>query len=293
MFATLRTLIPAVMLTLLPAMAAAQPLKVVATFSILGDFARQVGGDRIALTTLVGPDGDAHAYEPKPADATALSQADVVLSNGLGFEGFLGRLIKASASPAQIVEASRGVKARILAEGVPDPHAFQSVSNAAIYVKAIAEAFCKADREGCSAYETNAAAYDRQLQALDTELRNRLAAIPAERRVVITSHDAFSYLGDAYGIVFLAPEGRSTEAEASAADVAELIRQARDQKASAIFVENISDPRLIAQIAAETGLTLGGTLYSDALSEPGGPAATYVDMMRHNIGAIAAAMLGG
>jgi zinc/manganese transport system substrate-binding protein len=300
--------------TALPA--AAEPLKVVASFSIIGDFARNVGGDRIALTTLVGPDGDAHVYEPKPADAAVMSEADVVLVNGLHFEGFLQRLVEASATKATVVELTKGVEPLAATEeehepgaedshdaeeaheaghhhhGAFDPHAFQSIANAKIYVKNIADAFCTADAAGCDSYKANAETYTGKLDALETEVKDAVAAVPAGKRTVITSHDAFGYFQHAYGVTFLAPEGISTEAEASAADVAKLIEQVRHDKASAIFVENITNQRLIEQIASETGLKIGGTLYSDALSDADGPAPTYIEMMRNNIGTIKGAILG-
>ena len=298
--------------TALPAMA--EPLKVVASFSIIGDFAKNVGGDRIALTTLVGPNGDAHVYEPRPADAVVMAGADVVLVNGLHFEGFLQRLVEASTTRAVVVELSSGVETLATTEeehegedhaageshdteaghdhGAIDPHAFQSIANAKIYVKNIADAFCTADTTGCDAYRSNAAAYTKKLAALEAEVKAAVAAIPADKRTVITSHDAFGYFQHEYGLTFLAPEGISTDAEASAADVAKLIGQVRHDKASAIFVENITNQRLIEQIANETGLKIGGTLYSDALSDADGPAATYIDMMRNNIGAIKGAILG-
>lgn len=289
------------------ASASAEPLKVVASFSIIGDFARNVGGDRIELTTLVGPDGDAHVYEPSPADAVNMSKADVVLVNGLRFEGFLQRLVEASATKASVVELTKGIEPLKMQEeehghgeaddhqhdhGEFDPHAFQSISNAKVYVKNIAEAFCAADAEGCDTYKANAEAYTAKLDATDAEVKAAVAAIPENERAIITSHDAFGYFENAYGITFLAPEGLSTEAEASAADVAGLIRQVRDDKASAIFVENITNPRLIEQISAETGVKVGGTLYSDALSKADGPAPTYIEMMKNNIAAIKGAILG-
>ena len=301
--------------------AAAEPLKVVASFSIIGDFARNVGGDRIALTTLVGPNGDAHVYEPKPADAAVMTEADVVLVNGLHFEGFLQRLVEASATKATVVELTKGIEPIATSEeehegeaheagaeqsheaeeahegghhdhGAFDPHAFQSIANAKIYVKNIADAFCTADAAGCDAYKANAETYTGKLDALEAEVKNAVASIPQDKRTVITSHDAFGYFQHEYGITFLAPEGISTDAEASAADVAKLIGQVRHDKASAIFVENITNQRLIEQIAGETGLKIGGTLYSDALSDADGPAATYIDLMKNNIGAIKGAILG-
>lgn len=278
---------------------AAAPLRVVASFSMIGDLAHQVGGDRIRLTTLVGPNGDAHVYEPKPADAAALAAAQVILINGLGLEGFLPRLIAASGTKAPVVVVTRGVaalpnpgteqghagkgKEAEHGEGRFDPHAWQSVANAEIYVRNITEAFCAADAAGCSGYRARAADYEQKLEALDAEVKAAIAAIPPSRRTVITSHDAFNYFQHEYGLKFLAPEGVSTEAEASAADVAALIRQVRASHASALFVENITNPRLIEQIARDTGVKVGGTLYSDALSPANGPASTYVDMMRYNV----------
>jgi len=288
-----------------PAVAQQAPLRVVATFSILGDFARQVGGDRIDLRTIVGPNGDAHVYEPKPADAIAIARADVVLVNGLQFEGFLSRLIEASGTMAAIVEGTAG--ARILDDPLGghyhfvggqakfhaephDPHAWQSVANAKVYVENIRRAFCAADAAGCPLYAGNAAAYLDALTALDTEVRQALAAIPEDRRVVVVAHNAFRYFAEAYGVTFLSPQGVSTESEASAADVAGLIREIRDRRAAAVFAENIADARLVEQIAAEAGLPLGGTLYSDALSAPDGPAPTYLDLIRRNVSTITAAI---
>jgi zinc/manganese transport system substrate-binding protein len=300
------------------AIAAAQAdgLNVVASFSIIGDFARNIGGDRVSLTTLVGPDGDAHVYEPSPADATAMAKADVVLVNGLHFEGFLERLVEASGTKATVVELTKGVTPLELKpefaeeeeeghdaaeggeaqghdhDGNVDPHAFQSIANARIYVANIADAFCAADAAGCDAYKANAAAYTGKLDALETEVKDAIASIPAEKRTVITSHDAFGYFEHAYGLTFRAPEGISTEAEPSAADVARLIDQVKAEKAAAVFVENITNQRLIEQIASETGLKIGGTLYSDALSGADGPAPTYIDLMKHNIATIKGAVLG-
>lgn len=283
----------------------AEPLQVVATFSIIGDFAAEVGGDRIALRTLVGPDSDAHVYEPRPADAIALARADVVLVNGLEFEGFLSRLIAASGTDAPITVLTEGVTTMeepggghyhyvdgqaIFHAGAHDPHAWQSVKNARIYVDNIAAAFCAADTEDCAEYEANATAYLSELDALDGEIRATMSALPDTHRTVVVAHNAFRYFEQAYGISFLSPQGVSTESEAAAADVAGLIRQIRDTGAGAIFAENISDTRLLEQIAREAGLTLAGTLYSDALSGPEGPAPSYLAMMRHNASSIASAL---
>ena len=289
------------------AQAQAAGLKVVASFSIIGDLAKNVGGDRIELTTLVGPDGDAHVYEPKPSDAAAMAAADVVLVNGLHLEGFLQRLADSSATKAAIVELTRDVTPLHMSEephahaeegghdhgdDAIDPHAFQSVKNVEIYVKNIADAFCSADAAGCDAYRANADAYTQKLEALDADVRAAVVSIPADNRIIITSHDAFGYFEHEYGLAFLAPEGISTEAEASAADIARLIDQIRHEKASAIFVENITNQRLIEQIAAETGLKVGGILFSDALSAADGPASTYIDMMRNNVAVIRGAIMG-
>ncbi|MHB0953972.1 MAG: metal ABC transporter substrate-binding protein [Allorhizobium sp.] len=293
------------LLALVAGTASAQekPLKVVASFSIIADFARNVGGDRIALTTLVGADGDAHVYEPKPADVVAVSAADVMLVNGLGFEGFLDRLVEASHTKAAIATLTEGVTRLELGEGSAhdaaeseddhgafDPHAWQAIPNAEIYVRNIVKAFCKADSAGCETYKINGAAYEAKLIALDKQVRDSVAAIPEDKRTIITSHDAFGYFAHEYKIILLAPEGVSTESEASAADVAKLVDQIREDKASAIFMENITDPRLSEQLANETGLKIGGLLYSDALSPQDGPAATYIDMMHNNIRTISAAI---
>jgi zinc/manganese transport system substrate-binding protein len=288
----------------LAASQAADKLDVVASFSIIGDFAKNVGGDRVTVTTIVGPDGDAHVYEPSPADAKAMAEADVVLVNGLHFEGFLERLIETSGSKATIAELTRGVTPIAFkpefAEDDPgsgdgkniDPHAFQSIANARIYVANIADAFCAADEAGCVTYKANAASYTHKLDTVEKEVTDAVASIPPEKRTIITSHDAFGYFEHEYGLTFRAPEGISTEAEPSAADVARLIDQVKADKAAAIFVENITNQRLIEQIASETGLKIGGTLYSDALSPADGPAATYIDLMRHNIATIKGAILG-
>jgi zinc/manganese transport system substrate-binding protein len=266
---------------------AQEKIKAVATFSILGDLVKNVGGERVALSTLVGPNGDAHVYEPSPADAKTLGEARVVFINGLGLEGWLARLVKASATKAVTVTATKGVKPRKSEEEGhghdADPHAWQSIANAKIYVDNIRDGLSAADPEGKSAYEANAKAYLEKLDALETEVKAAIAKIPADRRRIITTHDAFGYFGAAYGVEFIAPQGVSTESEASAKDVAKIVTQIRKQKIPAVFMENISDDRLMQRIAKETGARIGGKLYSDALSDAKGSAATYIDMMRNNI----------
>jgi len=264
-------------------------VRLVATFSILADLARNVGGEAVEVTSLVGPNGDAHAYSPSPADGKRLADARLVLVNGLGFEGWIDRLVKASGTKAVVVTASRGIKPRQMTDedehdhGKIDPHAWQSVANAKVYVANIRDALVKADPARAAAYEADAAAYLGKLDSLESEIKTMLAAIPAERRKVITTHDAFGYFGAAYRMQFIAPQGVSTETEVSARDVAKIIRQIKTQKIPAVFMENVTDPRLMKRIAEEAGAKIGGKLYSDALSGPDGPAATYLDMMRSNL----------
>lgn len=279
-------------------------LRVVASFSILRDLAVRVGGDRVEVTALVGPGGDAHVYTPTPADARLVGAAGLIVVNGLGFEGWMERLAHAAASKAPIVVASAGVPARHAenrggrdaARPDPDashphafdPHAWQSVHDAEIYVSNIRDGLVRADPPGRRTYEANAAAYAEELVRLDAEIRRTAAAIAPARRKVITTHDAFAYFAADYGIAFIAAQGVSTEADPSARDVARIIRAVREQKIPALFFENAVDPRLVRRIAAETGARIGGTLFADTLSGAAGPAATYVDMMRYNIREIAA-----
>ncbi len=265
-----------------PAMAQTEKLPVVASFSIIGDFVREVGGDRVAVTTLVGPDGDAHVYQPTPADARRIAQAKVIFVNGLGFEGWLERLIAAAKGKGTIVTLGKGVAARPGEEGT-DPHAWQDVANAKIYVSEIRDALIAADPAGADAYRANASAYLARLDALDAEIVKALDAFPKDRRRVVSTHDAFGYFAARYGVEFIAPQGVSTEAEPSARDIARIIDAVKQHKVGAVFLENISDPRLAKRIAAETGARVGGVLYSDALSAPGEGGANYIDMMRHNV----------
>jgi len=299
---------------------AADKVKAVASFSILGDMISQVGGDRVEVVTLVGPDGDAHVFSPTPADAKTLAGADVFFVNGLGFEGWLQRLEKASGFKGRVVVTSDGVKPLTMEEEghhhggedhahadhakghdddeddeedeeeVDDPHAWQDLANGKIYVGNIRDGLIAADPEGRATYEANAANYLERLAKEDAAVRAALATLPEARRKIITSHDAFNYFGMAYGLEIVAPEGVSTESEASAKDVAKIIRQIKADKIPAVFVENITDRRLLDQIARETGAKIGGTLYSDALSGPDGPAPTYLDMFRHNVGVLTAAL---
>ncbi|MEL6550118.1 MAG: zinc ABC transporter substrate-binding protein [Pseudomonadota bacterium] len=353
---------------LAPSVASAdEPIPVIATFSILGDMVARIGGEHIALTTLVGPDGDAHVYQPTPQAASAVAGADVLFMNGLEFEGWLERLAEAASFDGDLVVATVGIDAIEFSDehddhgdheehasdedhdhdhdhdhgeetasaedhdhdhdhgeetasaedhdhdhgddhdhdhegeqasmeehddhdhdhaghdhGAFDPHAWLTIDNAIVYVDNITAGLAQADPENAASYYQNRASYVAELEALEAEIDVMMASIPESRRTVVTSHDAFGYLAAHYGMTFEAPQGLSTESEASAADVAELITQIREEGISAVFVETITDNRLIEQIANETGASIGGTLYSDALSDTDGPAGTYVDMMRHN-----------
>ena len=318
-----------------------RPMPVVATFSILGDMVKRIGGEHIAVTTLVGPDGDTHVYQPTPADARAVSEARILVVNGLQFEGWLDRLIDASDFRGVRVVATEGVELIAFDDehdnggghedhaeedghddhhdheehaeaghdddhgdeahaegddhdhhhhGAFDPHGWQSLGNAVAYVDNVTAALAQADPANAADFYQNRAAYVAEIEVLDVEIREIVAALPADRRIVVTSHDAFQYFGRDYGLTFLAPQGLSTESEASAKDVARLIERIRDEGISAVFVENITDPRLLKQIANETGATIGGTLYPGALSGPDGPAPTYLDMMRHNAMTLAQAL---
>jgi zinc/manganese transport system substrate-binding protein len=264
-------------------------INVVATFSILGDLVSNVGGDRIEVVALVGPNSDTHVFSPTPADAKKLAAAKVIFVNSLGLEGWMTRLVSASGTRAMTFVVSTGIKPRKMEDEhhpghqVTDPHAWQSIANAKIYVANIRDGLSKADPPGKSVYEANAKAYLAKVKAA-------IGKIPADHRRIITTHDAFGYFGGAYGMAFISPEGVSTDAEPSAKDVAKIIAQIRKQKIPAVFMENITDPRLMQQIAKETGAKIGGTLYSDALSDTKGPAATYIDMMRSNINELSKAL---
>ncbi len=348
-----------------------QPMRVVATFSILGDMVERIGGEHVAVTTLVGPDGDTHVYQPTPTAARAVSEADVLVVNGLQFEGWLDRLIDASDFDGMRVVATEGIEPIAFDDdhgdshddehgheehaetghddehgheehaeaghddehgheehaeaghddehgheehaeaghddehgheehaeadhdhhdhGAFDPHAWQSLGNAVIYVDNITAALAQAGPANAADFYQNRAAYVAEIEMLDAEIREIVAGLPADRRIVVTSHDAFQYFGRDYGLTFLAPQGLSTESEASAQGVARLIERIRDEGISAVFLENVADGRLLEQIANETGATIGGTLYPGALSGPDGPAPTYLDMMRHNATTLAQAL---
>jgi zinc/manganese transport system substrate-binding protein len=268
---------------------AQERLNVVASFSILGDFVRNVGGDRINVTTLVGPNSDAHVYVPAPADAKKVADAKLVFVNGLGFEGWLSRLLKSAGGKASVVTTTSGI-APLKLGSKADPHAWQSVANAKIYVANIRDALVAAAAADAETFKSNAGAYLADLDALDREVRAAVASIPEGRRKVISTHNAFGYFAAAYGVEFIAPLGVSTESEASARDIAKIISQIRAARIPAVFLENIADPRLMSRISAETGAKVGGTLYSDSLTGEKGDSPTYIAMVRHNIKALTSAL---
>ena len=306
---------------------AEEPIPVVATFSILGDMVERIGGEHIALTTLVGPDGDSHVYQPTPKAARSVAESDVLFLNGLDFEGWLERLAEAASFDGAMVVATNGVVPIAFDDhddhddekhddhddhddhndekhdehddhddhddekhddhaghnhGAFDPHAWQSLENAVIYANNIAAGLAQADPENAGDYYANRAAFVAEVEMLSADIEAMMKSLPADKRTVVTQHDAFGYFAATYDLTFVAPQGLSTESEVSAGDVAALITQIREESISAVFIESITDNRMMKQIANETGATIGGTLYSDALSAQSGPASTYLDMMRHN-----------
>ncbi|KIC45718.1 metal ABC transporter substrate-binding protein [Ruegeria sp. ANG-S4] len=271
-------------LTLVALSAAADEddVKIVASFSILGDMVEEVVGDLATVTTIVGPDADAHVYDPSVADAKAVAEADIIFVNGLGFETWSDTLISESGTEASVHVATDGIKP-VEVEGETDPHAWNSLSNGVIYVTNVADTMKQAMPEHADEIAANADAYIAKLEALDAETKAKLAELPENRRTVVTAHDAFGYLADAYGMTFLAPVGIDTEAEPSAQELAALIDQLKAEGAAALFVENITSPALVQQISDETGIEIGGRLFSDALSERGGPATSYLAMFQHNL----------
>ena len=270
----------------------AQPLPVVTSFSILADLVRVVGGPHVEVTSLVGPNADAHIFNPTPADAKQIANAKLVVINGLGFEGWMDRLIKSSGYRGAVVVASRGVKTIQEAAGsghhhghshAADPHAWQNPLNVKQYVQNIRIALAAAKPAAAQEFEQRATAYGLELDKLDQSIRERLKAIPVAQRRIITSHDAFGYFAAAYSVRFFPLQGLSTGSEPSAADVVRIIDQIKKNKVTAIFVENISDSRVLERITKESGARIGGTLYADALSEPSAGADTYLKMITHNV----------
>jgi len=281
------------LMALLPALAQAEPLPVVASFSVLGDMVRELGGADVAVTSLVGPDGDTHVFQPSPSDARRLAAARLFVVNGLGLEGWMPRLIDAAAFKGRVVTVTEGITPLQLTEAgkaAPDPHAWQDLSDGRIYARNIAAALAAEDPAHAEDYAARAAAYDAALAALDDWVKAQIATVQPERRKIITTHDAFQYFGHAYGVGFEAPVGMDEDSEPDARAVAGLIRQIRQEHIRALFIENMTDPRLLDQLARETGAKPAGTLLSDALSKPGEGGETYVGLFRHNVPAMVAAM---
>ncbi|PBI82167.1 metal ABC transporter substrate-binding protein [Rahnella victoriana] len=274
-------------------LAMAKTVEAVASFSILGDIIQEVGGEHVNVTTLVGPDGDPHSFEPAPKDSKAINASDVVFVSGLGLEGWIDRLVTASGYKGHLVTASEGVDSRKMEEDgkqITDPHAWNSMANGVIYATNVMNALIKADPEDADYFRQRGTAYIEQLQKLDAWAKTEFTGIPQSKRKVLTSHDAFGYFGQEYHVSFMAPVGFSTEAEASASGVASLIKQIKAEKVKTYFIENQTDPRLVKQIAAASGAEPGGELYPEALSGPQGPATTYVKAFRHNVETIVASM---
>ncbi|WP_145561863.1 metal ABC transporter substrate-binding protein [Yersinia aldovae] len=274
-------------------LAMAKVVEAVASFSILGDIVQQVGGEHVNVVTLVGPNGDPHGFSPSPKDSKQIAKADVVFISGLGLEGWLERLVTASGYKGQVITASHGVDSRKMDEEgktVTDPHAWNSMANGIKYANNVMNALIAADPADADYFRKRGGEYIQHLEKLDAFAKALFAAIPAQQRKVLTSHDAFGYFGQEYGVTFLSPVGFSTEAEASASDVAGLIRQIKQEKVKTYFIENQTDPRLVKQIAAASGAQAGGELYPEALSLADGPAATYTDAFKHNVDTLVKSM---
>jgi len=268
-------------------------LKVVASFSIIGDMVTQIAGNNVDLKILVGANGDAHEYEPTTVDARSLANADIVFINGLGLEGWIERLIHSSGYKGQVIIVTKSIKtleADAHGHVADDPHAWQDLANGKIYMINIRDALANADKTHSAEYTKNTALYLKELDALDSWVKSEIAKVPADKRTVISMHDSFQYFALRYGVKFIAPLGISTESQASAADMARIIDQVRKQNITAVFLENMTDSRLIRQLESDAGAHVGGTLYSDAISAPDEPAPNYIAMFRHNVTELVAAM---
>lgn len=274
-------------------MAMAQTVQAVASFTVLADIVKNVGGEHVEVKSLVGPNGDPHSFEPTPKDSQALAQADVVFVSGLGMEGWMDRLISASGYKGRTVVASSGIETlKMEEEGqtITDPHAWNSMYNGVTYATNVMNALIAADAQDADYFRRHGSAYIEQLKQLDGWAQQAFSAIPPAKRKVLTSHDAFGYFGLRYGVKFLSPVGFSTESEASASDVAALITQLKREHIHAWFIENQTDPRLVKQIAASSGAKAGGELYPEALTVKGGEADSYAAAFQHNVKAMVASM---
>jgi zinc/manganese transport system substrate-binding protein len=304
-----RAALISVLLLIVPTLNA-QPISVVASFSILADMVREVGGPYVEVTSLVGPNTDSHVFDPTPADAKRIASAQLVFVNGLGYEGWLDRLVKSSGYRGPIVVASKGVSTSLELKGshshaqdeksahptyaraIPDPHAWQNLANAERYVQTIRIALAAALPAHSATLEQRATDYIKRIRALDQATKAQIAAVAVERRKVITSHDSFGYFAQAYGVTFYPLQGLATASEPSAAEIVRIVDQIKKHKVTAIFTENISDPRLLDRIAKDSGAKVGGLLYADALTAPGTVADTYLKMFEHNVTTIVRGMSG-
>ena len=274
-------------------LAMAKTVGAVASFSVLADIVSQVGGEHVQVKSLVGANGDPHSFEPTPQDSQALAKADVVFVSGLGLEGWMDRLISASDYKGEVIIASQGVATRTMEEEgktLTDPHAWNSMKNGVIYATNVMNALIAADPQDASYFRQRGAEYIGQLQKLDDWAAVSFAAVPLAKRKVLTSHDAFGYFGQRYGVSFMSPVGFSTESEASASDVAGLITQLKKEHIVSYFIENQTDPRLVQQIANATGAQPGGELYPEALTKKGGEADTYQAAFKHNVSVMLTSM---
>ena len=275
--------------------ASAKTLNAVASFTVLADVVKQVGGEHVSVTSLVGPNGDPHDFEPSPDDAKKLKEADVTFISGEGLESWFERLVRASGYSGKPVVASEGVKTRTMDEAgktIIDPHVWNSPVNIEVWVENIEKALSAADPEDAAVFRANAARYTNVLKELDAYAKSRFETVPQDRRKILTSHNAFGYFGREYGITLLSPVGLSTETEASAADVGKLIDQIKKENVKTYFFENSNDSRLVQQISKATGAEPGGELYVEALSKEDGSAPTYAKMFRYNVDLISKAIAG-
>jgi zinc/manganese transport system substrate-binding protein len=282
---------------------AADKPRVVATFSVIGDMVRNVAGDRVELTTIVGPGGDTELYQPTAADAGAVARAQVLFMNGLNdqFEPWLEPLLKKADFKGTKVVVSRGAKiltaedehtsdGREKAAAI-DQHAWLDTRNGTVYVKNIAEALARADAANAASYREAAARYTKEIEAAGEWARAEMKTVPAAKRRVISSHDSLQYLAKEFAITLISIHGWTNDTEPSAAQLAALARQIKQERVRALFLDNMTDPRATERVAQETGVTIAGTIYGDALSKPGGEADSYIKMLRHNIAVLKAGML--
>jgi ABC-type Zn uptake system ZnuABC Zn-binding protein ZnuA len=287
-----------------------EPVQAVASFSILGDLVKNVGGEAVAVTMLIDPGVDAHTYDPAPVDLVVLAEADVIFENGLGFEPWLDGFFESTQPPGTRVVVTEGITPREVGQdadeheeeedagdghGQFDPHVWHDVANVIILVGNIRDALVATDPARAELYEANAAAYIAELEALDASIRGQVGTLPPERRKLVTSHDTFGYFADAYGfeVIGTALGSISTEAgDPSARDIATLITQIEEAGVPAIFAENVANPDLMESIAAEAGVVLAPPLYTDALGPQGSPGETYVGMMQSNVTTIVDALSG-